>query len=120
MSAIWSQIPTWQFFWEKPDRRCHVKVVPSVSVPEVGEVERDDFISIRTLLGQTGKLVGYTFMFKPVETVTPAVRSFGWSVAASYGIVDSDEIVMLLDSPHIRIVKAGTRTPTYHLVLRHK
>ena len=120
MTAIWAQIPQWQFYWEQPDRRCHVKVAPSVSIPTVGEKQNDGFLAIKTLLGQSGKLVGYTFGFKPQEHTTPAFRSFGWSMAASYGVVDSDEILLVLDSPHIRIMRTGTNFPTYHLVLRHK
>jgi hypothetical protein len=115
MSDIWATIQPWTFCWEQPGRRCHIKITPSVSTPEVRERHHDDFLSIRTLWGQN-KMVGYTLTFRG----SPLIRTFGWSMAAAYGVVDSDDMILVVDGPHIRVVRAGTLTPTYHAVLRHK
>lgn len=115
----WSSVPVWKFCpvdTTAPALKFAVKVVNSVEQPYVGEKEHDGPLTIRTLINSAQKLVGYSFTFKQ----KPAVREFGFSLAAAYGLPDTDEMLLVLGSPHLRVIRSGTEQPVYHVVLRHK
>lgn len=120
----WSAAPVWRFCQVDhtgPTVKYAVKVVNSVEPPYVGEKGRDGPLIVRTLINSAQKLVGYSFTFKKQPAVgPPSVKEFGFSLAASYGIPDSDEMMLVLGSPHLRIIRSGTENPVYHVVLRHK
>ena len=116
----WSDFPVWKFCQVDTTAptscRYAVKIVESVESPYVDEKQRDGPLVIRTLVNSSMKLVGYSFTF----THEPKVREFGYSLAASYGVPDTDEMMLVLGSQHLRVLRAGTTKPVYHVVLRHK
>lgn len=114
---LWSEFPTWCFCRLDGDTvKYVVKVTPSVEAPFVGTKQRDGPLTIRTLINSTQKLVGYSFAFRN----KPKIREFGYSLAASYGLLDSDSILLVLGSPQVRVIRTGTEHPAYQIVLRHK
>jgi hypothetical protein len=120
MSNTWSEFPVWEFCEVKTSRpetyRYAVKIIESVESPYVQEKHQDGPLTIRTLINGTQRLVGYSFTF----ACKPRVQGFSYSLAASYGVPDTDEMRLVLGSPHLRVLRSGTTQPVYHVVLRHK
>lgn len=120
----WSAVPVWRFCQVShtgPTVKYAVKVVSSIESPYVGEKECDGPLVIRTLVSSAQKLVGYSFTFREQPAVGhPSVKEFGFSLAAAYGIPDTEEMMLVLGSPHLRVIRSGKEKPCYHVVLRHK
>lgn len=116
----WAGFPVWEFCrygLESGSVRYAVKITASVEIPYVEEKMRDGPLTIRTLINSARKLVGYSFVFKD----RPSISEFGYSLAASYGVMETNSAVIVLGSPHVRVLRAGTEeVPSYHVVLRHK
>ena len=116
----WSDMPVWRFCevdtTVTTSHRYAVKIVDSVESPFVDVKRRDGPLVIRTLVNTSQRLVGYSFTF----THDPSLRDFGYSLAASYGVPDTEDIMLVLGSPHLRVLRSGKDNPVYHVVLRHK
>jgi hypothetical protein len=118
--TLWSDLPVWRFCpmqaTASTSTRYAIKVIDSVETPYVNEKHRDGPLVVRTLVNSAQKIVGYTLTF----TNSPKIREFGYSLAASYGVPDTEDLLLVMGSPHLRVLRAGTDKQVYHVVMRHK
>ena len=120
----WASIKPWQFSW--PDsENIVIKIQPAVEPPTVKEVQQDGWVTCSTLYNDN-KLVGYQLNV-PSTTLSaqtfPDVRTIsGFSMAISYSPDEpDDELVLVLGSPHIRLIRLGKPdNAIYQLVMRRR
>ena len=120
MKYSWSDFPLWKFC-QVPSavpttQRYMVKIIESHENPFVSDKQKDGPLVLRTLVNQSNKLVGYSFTFRR----SPKVRDFAYSLGVSYGVPDTENMLVVLGSPHLRVIRYGDAVPVYHVVLRRK
>lgn len=109
----------WDFAWSTTttgQKKCTVKVLPSVEDPYVLDVVHDGNLKVRYLANGAHKVVGYTLKFKPFLHM----NAFGYSLAVTYtGEDPTKDFSLVCATPHMRVLRAGTpENSVYHVVLR--
>lgn len=118
----WPQLEPWRFCAIESRGRYLgfvVKITKAHEQPHAQTKQKDGPLRIRTLVNRSDKLVGYRFDFEN-QNKSLKLHDFGFVLGASYGLIDSPEMLLVLSSPHLRILRCGTLSPAYYVVLRRK